>query len=75
MGYIEKYNIEGILGYSDNAMQNTTEFWAALIAGADQDSDGRINFDEFRTHMKDVMRKRASLYVLQPQQDLPAFEQ
>ena len=66
MGYIEKYNIEGILGYSDNAMQNTTEFWAALIAGADQDSDGRINFDEFRSHMKDVMRKRASLYVLQP---------
>ena len=67
-GYLQKNDIEGILGYSDNAMQNTTELWQAILDSADQDDDGRINFMEFRNHMKGVMQKRISLYPLQDQQ-------
>ena len=62
-GYIKKWNISGILGRDPEAMQKAKDFWNALVASADSDSDGRINFEEFRSHMKQVMVKRASLYA------------
>ena len=67
MGYIKKSNIQGILGYDDSAIQKTHDFWTDLANCADINDDGKIDYSQFKHQMKQMMHKRASLYIKKKQ--------
>ena len=56
-GYIEKDSLQqAFTNHNGNARGvETDEFWEKFIGGADQDGDGRIDFDEFRSVMQSQM--------------------